>query len=74
MLVTNYIFQLIELVIDNCYTIVPIGTGNKVMGIDDSSCRRVKITADDDERLNVVTPLQVFLFICYAIRESLFWL
>lgn len=60
--VNNYrAFQLIELVIDNCYTIVPIGTGDKVIGIDDSSCRRVKITADDDERLNVIAPLQVLL-------------
>ncbi|KAL3997557.1 Laminin G domain family protein [Acanthocheilonema viteae] len=51
--------KIIELVIDNCYTIVPIGTGDKIIRIDDSSCRRVKITADDDERLNVVTPLQI---------------
>uniref|UniRef100_A0A915Q454 Uncharacterized protein n=1 Tax=Setaria digitata TaxID=48799 RepID=A0A915Q454_9BILA len=51
--------KLIELVIDNCYTVMPIEAANKIIGIDDSSCRRVKVTADDDERLNVVAPLQV---------------
>ncbi|VDN05959.1 unnamed protein product [Thelazia callipaeda] len=51
--------KVIELVIDQCYTIVPIGRGDKIFGVDDSSCRRVKITADDDERLNVIAPLQV---------------
>ncbi|VDD96463.1 unnamed protein product [Enterobius vermicularis] len=42
----------VELVLDNC---APIGSS---IGTD-SSCRRVVVTLDDDERLNVITPLQV---------------
>lgn len=64
MQVVYWSFQHIELVIDDCYSITPIGTSGKIIGIDDSSCRRVKITADDDERLNVVTPLQVVIQNC----------
>lgn len=56
--------------IDHCYTIVPIGTPGNIIGVDDSSCRRVKMTADDDERLNVVAPLQVKFFEYIFLRRN----
>uniref|UniRef100_A0A0M3K3B8 Cadherin-related hmr-1 (inferred by orthology to a C. elegans protein) n=1 Tax=Anisakis simplex TaxID=6269 RepID=A0A0M3K3B8_ANISI len=50
----------IELVVDNCYTIGALSVMQDGSGfLDDSSCRRVVTSIDDDERLNINTPLQV---------------
>lgn len=42
----------LELVLDNCDTLM-------ISDVDDSSCRNSILAVDDDERLNIVTPLQL---------------
>uniref|UniRef100_A0A915AY47 Cadherin domain-containing protein n=2 Tax=Parascaris univalens TaxID=6257 RepID=A0A915AY47_PARUN len=50
----------LELVVDNCYTIGALSMMQDGSGfLDDSSCRRVITSVDDDERLNINTPLQL---------------
>ncbi|CAJ0930288.1 unnamed protein product, partial [Mesorhabditis belari] len=45
----------IELVVDGCRYL----TGGANGQVDDRSCRATLVTRDDDERLNIVTPLQI---------------
>ncbi|KJH45912.1 laminin G domain protein [Dictyocaulus viviparus] len=45
------IFQYIEMVVDQCRYLGPRS--------DDSACRESLYTPDDDERLNIVTPVQI---------------
>ncbi|MFH4978339.1 hypothetical protein AB6A40_005048 [Gnathostoma spinigerum] len=50
----------IELVVDRCYSIGASSISAGGLGfLDDVSCRATVRTTDDDERLNVVAPLQV---------------